>query len=91
MNTTYILEKETNFRLDEDGSTDSNIDILEITYTSEFQYVSRACGFKSIFTNLSVNIVSDGDNWITSSALSPAIIETQTLENENDVHVYLYH
>ena len=87
--TRYILEKDTNLRIDETG--DSNLDILEISYTPKFQYVSRACGFKSIFTNLTVNIVSDGDNWITSASLSPAIIETQTLENENDVHVYLYH
>ena len=49
----YFFEKDTNLRTDdEDPLTESNIDILEITYTPEFVYVSRACGFKSNFNDL---------------------------------------
>ncbi|WP_411766872.1 DUF6452 family protein [Winogradskyella sp. A3E31] len=89
--TRFIIERDTNLRLDENPETDSNIDILEISYVPQFEYVSRACGFKSIFTELSVQIIQDEDNWTSSVNLSPAIIETQTVENENEVHVFIFH
>ncbi|WP_111684232.1 DUF6452 family protein [Winogradskyella tangerina] len=82
--TRFILEQNSNLRIDETGT--SNIDIIEITYTSEFQYVSRACGFKSIFTNLNLTVDDDTDNWISSID----IIEP-TVENENTVHVHIFH
>ncbi|WP_296316860.1 DUF6452 family protein [Winogradskyella sp. UBA3174] len=82
----FILERNTNLRLDENTSTDSNIDILEISYIPEFDYVSRACGYKSIFTNLIVTRETDNDNWIS-------IVEVLNLvvENENTVHVRIEH
>ena len=44
-----------------------NIDIITVNYIPKFVYVSRACGYKSIFTNNSIIINSDSDNWIFSS------------------------
>ena len=85
----FIFEKETNLRLDEDGTTESNVDIIEVSYTSEFIYVSRACGYKSIFNNLEVNLDTDGDNWVSSIQIEESI-ET-TVENENTVHVRILH
>ena len=82
--TRFVLEKDSNLRIDDNG--DSNIDIIEITYTSEFLYVSRACGYKSIFNELSVFPESDGDNWISSIT-----IDQTTIENENTVHVRIFH
>jgi hypothetical protein len=84
--TRYILERDTNLRLDTDNTTDSNIDIIEITYTTEFIYVSRACGYKSIFNGLNVEEESDTDNWISNIE----VLET-TIENENTVHVRIFH
>jgi hypothetical protein len=81
----FVLEKDSNLRLDDTGV--SNIDILEISYTPEFAYVSRACGYKSIFTNLTVTLVADADNWISNNI---EITET-TVENENTVHVRIFH
>ena len=86
-----VHQPNTSVVLNDNAENDSNIDIIEISYVPQFEYVSRACGFKSIFTQLSIDVVDDGDNWITSAILSPAIIETQTVENENDVHVYINH
>ena len=81
----YILEKDTNFRLDTDTTTNSNIDIIEISYTSEFVYVSRACGYKSIFNNLNMILEPGTEAWINSIN----IVET-TIENENTVHVRIF-
>lgn len=82
--TRFILEKDTNLRLDEDDTTQSDVDIIKITYTTEFVYVSRACGYKSIFNNLDVNL--EEDSWI--SAVETIVTE---VENENTVHVRILH
>lgn len=84
--TRYILEKDTNLRLDEENPNDSNIDILELRYTPDFVYVSRACGYKSEFIGLSSTVEDDGDLWITNIE-----IDEQTVTNENTVHVRLFH
>ncbi|BAO77095.1 DUF6452 family protein [Winogradskyella sp. PG-2] len=81
----FIAEKDSNLRID--GTGDSNIDILEISYVPEFIYVSRACGYKSIFTALTVTRVTDTDNWISNNI---EIVES-TVENENTVHVRIFH
>lgn len=89
--TRYALVKDTDFDEDEDPATSSNTDIIEITYTTEFVYVSRACGFKSNFNldpsaNTAFNIVTDSDNWATNFA-----IQNFTIDNENETHVIIYH
>ena len=83
----FILEKDTDLRLDEDDTTNSDVDIIEISYTTEFVYVSRACGYKSIFNNVDINIeATDGSFWINNIE----VLET-TIENENTVHVSILH
>jgi hypothetical protein len=85
----FILEKDTNLRLDEDVDTDSNIDIVEISYETEFVYVSRACGYKSIFKNLQVSFeTSDDGAWISGIEVVDTI---EIVENENTVHVRILH
>lgn len=82
--TRYILEKDTNLRLDEDDTTQSDVDIIEITYTTEFVYVSRACGYKSVFNNLVIDL--EDESWI--SGVETVVTE---VENENTVHVRILH
>lgn len=84
----FVLEQNTNLRIDEDDTTQSNVDIIEISYSSEFLYVSRACGYKSIFNNLDVNLSDavDGTFWISNIE----VVET-TIENENTIHVRILH
>ena len=91
--TRYFLEKDTNLRLDGDITTDSNIDILEIKYTPNFIYVSRACGFKSIFTELTAidNAGDDAIKWIESITFSNTTEISITVENEDATHVQIFH
>ena len=87
--TRFILEKDTDLRLDDDPLTNSNIDIIEISYNTEFVYVSRACGYKSNFKSIGVARVTDDDQWITNIETEET---TQALiENENTTHVRIYH
>ncbi|SHH48938.1 DUF6452 family protein [Winogradskyella jejuensis] len=89
--TRYFFEKDTNLRLDEDNSTNSNIDVIEITYETEFIYISRACGFKSIFKNIEIDIIDDGDNWIQNTRFANTTDLQITVENEDTTHVQIFH
>ena len=82
----FILEKDTDFRLDTLDTTTNNIDIITVSYTPQFIYVSRACGYKSIFNDLVVSRETDDDNWI----LEREIINT-TIDNETQAHVIFRH
>ena len=85
--TRFILERDTNLRLDTDTPETSNVDIIEITYNTEFIYVSRACGYKSHFNNIGVVVdPDDSETWISN-------IETleTTVENEFTTHVRILH
>jgi len=88
--TRYILERDTDLRIeDEDDTTNSNIDIIEITYNTEFVYVSRACGYKSNFNSLGISRETDADNWISNIEIEETTQES--IENENTTHVRIYH
>lgn len=87
--TRYLLERNSDLASDDNPDTNSNTDMIEIRYTPEFVYVSRACGFKSIFQfgfNGSLLKVNDEDNWIISTEQL-----IQIVDNEDEVHYILYH
>lgn len=85
----FILEKDTDHRLDDNVDTESNIDIIEISYETEFVYVSRACGYKSIFKNIQVSYeISDDGAWISGIEVVDTV---EIVENENTVHVRILH
>ena len=86
----FVLEQDTNLRIeDDDPLTNSNKDIIEISYNTEFVYVSRACGYKSNFNSIGVSRVTDDDNWITNIEIEETI--QASIENENTTHVRIYH
>lgn len=89
--TRYIFEREVNLRIDNNTSTTSNIDIVEISYKPVSEYVSRACGFKSVFTELRITVIDDGDNWIISNDFPDTLESFITVENENATHVQFFH
>ncbi|OIQ30282.1 MAG: hypothetical protein BM564_02605 [Bacteroidetes bacterium MedPE-SWsnd-G2] len=84
--TRFILTKDADYDTDDDELTVSNQDIIEFSYKPEFVYVSRACGYKSIFNQLEITLEDDGDNWMLYSQ-----ILNETVENENEAHVVIYH
>ena len=59
------------------------IEQLTINYMAENEYVSRSCGFKIHFSDISF---APSNNWITDFTT----IET-TLENQNAAHVQVFH
>ncbi len=82
----------TTLRFIQNGSdtdnTNDNIDVVTFNYQRVDEYVSRACGFKTLFYLNETNpvvLTADGNNWIQN------IVVTQpNIENENEVHVKIY-
>ncbi len=72
---------------DTDTAND-NIDAITFNYERINEYVSRACGFKTLFYLNDINpivLTADGNNWIQNiEVMQPNI------ENENEVHVKIY-
>ena len=65
-----------------------NEDIITINYTTEEVYVSRACGYKTVFKNVTLSITNDGDNWIQAKE---SISDNQSVEDETAAHFKLFH
>ncbi|OEJ98463.1 hypothetical protein A8C32_04415 [Flavivirga aquatica] len=65
-----------------------NTDIITISYTREQVYVSRACGFKTIFKNVILTVVEDDDEWIISSRYAT---DNQSVEDETTTHFNIFH
>lgn len=91
-NSQFLLIKDYTF--DNNGTPDDtsddivtgNADTITVTYQNEQVYISRACGYKNIFTNLNFGFNTDTDNWI----LNTQVIQT-TVENEQNAHIYIHH
>jgi len=66
-----------------------NQDKIAINYSRKDVYISRACGFKTIY-NLNANpngmvLTPDANNWIKEIT-----IQKFTIENENETHVKIF-
>ncbi|WP_242134817.1 DUF6452 family protein [Aestuariivivens marinum] len=77
-----------NYLKKEDGTIEGNEDIITISYSTEEIYVSRACGYKTIFKNVTLTIEPDGENWIK---LKESLTDNQSIEDETKAHFILYH
>jgi len=69
-------------------TTNDNIDEISFNYERVNVYISRACGFKTLFylneTN-PIDLTADGNNWIQN-----IVVIQPNIENENEVHVKIY-
>jgi len=65
---------------------DQNVDVLNFTYQRESVFVSKACGYKSVFHQLQTDVVPDSDNWINSIN-----VEKQEVTIDTIAHVKIYH
>lgn len=92
--TQYILIKEASVNDNDtpddtsDDFYDGNQDVITINYSREEVYVSRACGFKTIFKNVTLTIEPDSDNWMLSR--QPAT-DNQSVEDETAAHFTISH
>lgn len=65
-----------------------NPDVITINYNIELVFVSRACGFKTVFNNVTITIEDDGNNWIKSKQ---SINDNQSVEDETTTHFNFFH
>ena len=92
--TQYVLIKDT--AINDNGTPndssddfyDGNLDIITISYSREEVYVSRACGYKTIFKNVTLTIEPDSDNWINSRQ---PLNDNQSVEDETETHFNIFH
>jgi hypothetical protein len=69
-------------------TSDDNSDSVIFNYTRKTEYVSRACGYKTLFTLNSTNpitVTPDSNNWIQS-----VVVSQPNIENENETHIKIY-
>lgn len=86
-------EDTTTFQFIQNGAdtntTNDNTDIIQINYSRGNVFVSRACGYKTVFTLDNANgiVKTDGTDgqWIRNYA-----VVTSNIETENETHVKLY-
>ena len=71
-----------------DDYYDGNTDVITISYSREEVYVSRACGYKTIFKNVTLTIEPDTDNWIKSRQ---PLNDNQSVEDESETHFNIFH
>lgn len=60
------------------------IDSVNFTYVRKDVFVSRSCGYKTIFENLKIE--SRSSNWIKNDTL-----KNTTIDNETAVHLTIFH
>jgi hypothetical protein len=84
VNTTrFVLHRD----FENDDFNTGNLDVITANYNGEEIYVSRACGYKTIFNDLALDLEPDGDNWVINSE----ILNDRKVENETKAHVKIFH
>ena len=71
-----------------DPISDDNLDEITFNYSRKTVFVSRACGFKTLFalnTTNPITVTPDSNNWIQS-----VIVSQPNIENEDETHIKIY-
>lgn len=75
-------------KFDEDEILVENEDDFEIYYDRENIYVSRSCGYKTVYQDVSFILEEDNDNWIKEIETTESPLN---IIDENSAHVKIYH
>lgn len=79
------------FILNSTSTTSDNEDFLQFNYTRSNVYVSRACGYKTIFELLSTGGVIKTDAATPDTFwIKDMDILTNSINNQNEVHIKIY-
>ena len=70
-----------------DDGNSGNPDTITIEYNPKEIYVSRACGYKTIFENVTIPPIDGDDNWINFIQIEDPL----TIDNETAAHVKIFH
>ena len=73
---------------DSDQDDENNLDTLSVIYTQEDIFISRACGYKTIYNEADAALEDDQDNWIKGIEIKK---EPLQIIDENTAHVKIYH
>ncbi len=82
------------FTINYDNSIPSltNEDKIEINYTHKDEFISRACGFKTLFElNSSNGITTEASSVDTNKWIKEIVIQKYSIINENEVHVKIFY
>jgi len=87
-----VTENQTTFKLilngiDDDTEND-NTDQFDLVYTTEDVFVSRSCGYKSLYNDVSPSLINDDDNWIKSFEITSTPLN---IVNQKEAHVKIFH
>ena len=63
-----------------------NSDVITVAYTTTPVYVSRACGYKNVYSIQGFSVETDSDPWMVNTEI---IVSDVT--NENETHVKIFH
>lgn len=68
-------------------TTNDNSDILTFNYVRSDVFISRACGYKTVFqlNDSSPEVINDGNMWIQSRTVTQP-----NIQNENETHIKIY-
>lgn len=82
----------TKFKLILNGSDNDldndNEDVFDLNYTREDVFVSRSCGYKTIYHDATTTLINDNENWIVSIE---TIVDPQNIINQKSAHVKIFH
>ncbi|WP_136480842.1 DUF6452 family protein [Cognatitamlana onchidii] len=71
-----------------DDFIEGNADTITINYSRELVYVSRACGYKTVYKNVTLTIEDDDDNWMKTRQ---PMNDNQSVEDEFETHFNVTH
>ncbi|MCD6543009.1 MAG: hypothetical protein J7K34_00715 [Flavobacteriaceae bacterium] len=87
-----VTEDITRFKLILNGNdqddTNDNEDIFDLNYIREDVFVSRSCGYKTLYYEVKPLLINDNDNWIKSIE---TVKDPQDILNQNSDHVKIFH
>lgn len=73
---------------DDSQGIEENRDTLSLIYLQEDIFISRSCGYKTIFHEGEITLTEDGNNWIKLLEQREDPLE---ITDENKAHVKIYH
>ena len=71
-----------------DTPTAANADKLTVNYITQEIYVSRACGYRTVFDLADDTLIEDNSD--TSRWIQNIIVENYKIETENEAHIKIY-
>jgi hypothetical protein len=88
----YVNQNSTKFILNLPGDitkgTEDNLDTITLVYLQEDIFVSRSCGYKTVFHEVQASLTVDDNNWI--KLLEPTS-DPLEITDEKLAHVKIYH